>query len=181
MKLWRSVYCQGSVAVPCKDHLEVAKQEVAVALGSRLGVGLSLVQPVWRPGDVLRDKLGRGGPCLRLVHPSRQQLINISTLDLLELSPIAACSLPAHRAGGRSEAVTQDTAWLQAARPSSPRTGMRAAHCSTPQKFLPQAGRIPTAMRMAIASSLLDMWPGQLRPPIGCSECPVSASDTPPP
>lgn len=77
------------MAASCKDHLETAKQEVAVvALSFRLDVGPSLVQPVWRPGDVLHDKLGRGGPCLRLVHPSRQQLINISTLGLLELSPI---------------------------------------------------------------------------------------------
>lgn len=76
------------MAASCKDHLETANQEVAVvALGFRLGVGPSLVQPIWRPGDVLRDKLGRGGPCLRLVHPSRQQLIK-STLGLLELSPI---------------------------------------------------------------------------------------------
>lgn len=40
--------------------------------------------------------------------------------------------------------MTQDTAWLQAARPSSPRKGMWSAHCFTPQKFLSQEGRIPS-------------------------------------
>lgn len=164
-----------------------------VALGSRLDVEKQGSASFGQSGGlgVYWVTSEGGGPCLRLVHPSWQQLIEISTLGLLELrsipglhSALQASTYPSHRAGGTPEAVTQDTARLQAARPSSPRAGMWVAHCSTPHEFLPRAGRIPS--RHEHSHCLLP--PGYVAqaaaPTIGCWECESvqssSSSDAPP-